>query len=173
VKCKDCATPIPSKGPRRCMDCLAADPSKNSRGRAGARWAKVRLEVLERDGYLCQIRIAGCTRRATQVDHIVPLTTLGPDDPRRDDPAALRAACRNCNTRRRYYEEPTRNSGEPDGTPDVSEVERYTPSMPADHRPNHDAPHGKYLRCTSPDCDLHYWIRSEAVDEWQAKSRAW
>lgn len=59
-------------------------------------WQRIRKQVLERDQYLCQIRYPGCTRRATQVDHIYPVAEHGPTF----DPALLRAACRHCNNAR-------------------------------------------------------------------------
>lgn len=62
----------------------------------GHTWQRVRLEVLERDEYLCQIRREGCTVTATQVDHIVPWRAGGS----LYDPAGLRAACRFCNLAR-------------------------------------------------------------------------
>jgi 5-methylcytosine-specific restriction protein A len=59
-------------------------------------WKRIRRQVLERDGHLCQIQAAGCTSRATQVDHIVPVAKNGewwnPDN--------LRAACGSCNNGR-------------------------------------------------------------------------
>lgn len=58
---------------------------------------KVRLAVLERDGYECRLRLPGCLGRATEVDHIVPRAAGGPVF----DLDNLRAACRSCNTRRR------------------------------------------------------------------------
>lgn len=56
-------------------------------------WRKVRQEVLERDGYRCQIRTRVCTVAATEVDHIIPLEHGGAVL----DPINLRAACRPCN----------------------------------------------------------------------------
>jgi 5-methylcytosine-specific restriction endonuclease McrA len=55
-----------------------------------ATWRKVRKVVLVRDGYLCQLRLDGCTTAATNVHH-----TLGKR--MGDDPAVLVAACANCN----------------------------------------------------------------------------
>jgi 5-methylcytosine-specific restriction protein A len=63
-----------------------------------AAWKKLRLQVLARDGHICQVRGPGCTPnlavpgRAT-VDHIRPLALGGAQF----DPANLRAACRRCN----------------------------------------------------------------------------
>lgn len=59
-----------------------------------ARWKRTRLAVLHRDGYECQLRLAGCTGRATTADHIVPLALGGA----MYDPANLRAACGHCNS---------------------------------------------------------------------------
>jgi hypothetical protein len=59
----------------------------------GRRWREIRLKVLERDGYRCQIRAPKCTARAEVVDHITPARVTGPTF----NPAALRASCRSCN----------------------------------------------------------------------------
>lgn len=59
-------------------------------------WRRIRAQVLERDGGLCQIRGPRCTGAATAVDHIVPVQSGGPWF----DPANLRAACVNCNNGR-------------------------------------------------------------------------
>ena len=61
-------------------------------GRKGARWRRVRLEVLERDGWTC----AHCGRQADTVDHRIPLKNGGaPYD--LDNLATL---CRPCNSRK-------------------------------------------------------------------------
>ena len=56
-------------------------------------WRAMRKLILQRDGWQCQIRLAGCTHDATQVDHITPLDDGGA----RLDPLNLRAACTHCN----------------------------------------------------------------------------
>lgn len=56
------------------------------------RGERTRADVLRRDNYECQIRGPGCTRRATEVDHIRPKSAGG-----QAVPANLRAACRTCN----------------------------------------------------------------------------
>jgi 5-methylcytosine-specific restriction endonuclease McrA len=61
-----------------------------------AQWRAVRLQVLARDGQVCQLGLPGCTRRAEHVDHIVPLSEGGA----RLDPVNLRASCAACNQRR-------------------------------------------------------------------------
>lgn len=65
--------------------------SATSRG-YGADWQRVRLVVLERDGWRCR----WCGARATTVDHVRPLCAGGA----RLDPANLVAACLGCNSRR-------------------------------------------------------------------------
>lgn len=63
-------------------------------------WRRVRRRVLERDGYVCQLRLPGCEGRASECHHrygrLRPGQPLGPDD---YDPSVLQAACRNCNRR--------------------------------------------------------------------------
>ena len=66
-------------------------------------WKQVRLAVLERDSYRCQIRLPGCTFKATQVDHILPVKDHGPTF----DPALLRAACQSCNLARHSKQTPS------------------------------------------------------------------
>ena len=64
--------------------------------RGTARWRRVRLLVLDRDGWLCQLRLDNrCAGRADTVDHLdsVTLTTTDPYDASR-----LVAACRHCNS---------------------------------------------------------------------------
>ena len=59
-------------------------------------WPRVRLAILERDGWLCQIKGPGCTTRATAVDHIVPVLAGGSWY----EPGNLRGVCTTCNNRR-------------------------------------------------------------------------
>lgn len=70
------------------------------RGQGGryddAAWKHIRLQILARDGYTCQIQGAHCTTTATEVDHKIPLELGGA----RLDPNNLRAACRACNAGR-------------------------------------------------------------------------
>lgn len=58
------------------------------RSRLPADWSRTRLRILTRDGWVCQIKLDGCSRAATEVDHV----TAG-DDHRE---ANLRAACSRC-----------------------------------------------------------------------------
>jgi 5-methylcytosine-specific restriction endonuclease McrA len=59
------------------------------------KWRKLRVRILERDGWRCRVQLPGCLGRATEVDHITPLDAGG--DPY--DPSNLRAACSRCNRR--------------------------------------------------------------------------
>jgi 5-methylcytosine-specific restriction endonuclease McrA len=59
-------------------------------------WARVRLAILDRDRWVCQVRDKGCTHGATAVDHITPAVEGGDFY----DPANLRATCRRCNSTR-------------------------------------------------------------------------
>lgn len=57
-------------------------------------WLILRKLVLQRDGYVCQLRLPGCKTKATQVDHIIGLAQA-PE--RRWDIENLTSACRSCN----------------------------------------------------------------------------
>lgn len=79
-----------------CVLCGASDWRQMTRPpQYSGPWARVRKSVLERDGYICQIRGKRCRVTATAVDHIVP-PPLGPSF----DPDNLRAACKACNSGR-------------------------------------------------------------------------
>lgn len=67
-----------------------------SHGRSGRPWRRLRLQILERDGYLCMIRGPKCTKLATTVDHIVALVHA---PHLAHEPSNLRAACKSCNSR--------------------------------------------------------------------------
>jgi len=56
------------------------------------RWARLRTQVLLRDGYSCKLRLSACTQWASHVDHIIPVSSGGTDEL-----SNLQAACRNCN----------------------------------------------------------------------------
>ena len=59
-------------------------------------WRKVRLAVLERDGWKCRIGGPGCRVRASEVNHVVAVSLGGGVY----DPENLRAACSVCNAAR-------------------------------------------------------------------------
>lgn len=69
--------------------------TKQSRQQRGydANWSRLRLVILQRDSYLCQVCLAKKQRvtQADAVDHIAPKAKGGTDDP-----ANLRAICRAC-----------------------------------------------------------------------------
>lgn len=56
-------------------------------------WRKLRLVILARDGYECQMRGDKCTGAGDCVDHIVPVSQGGDFF----SPSNLRAACTPCN----------------------------------------------------------------------------
>jgi 5-methylcytosine-specific restriction endonuclease McrA len=68
-----------------------------------SRWRTFRAGIMTRDGELCQIRGSRCTDRATEVDHIQPLSLGG----EKYDPANCRAACKPCNLDRRIVLTPS------------------------------------------------------------------
>jgi 5-methylcytosine-specific restriction enzyme A len=61
----------------------------------GAAWQRVRVQALERDGYVCQLRYPNCLGRASQVDHIVQ-----PEAGGTNALTNLRAVCRKCHATR-------------------------------------------------------------------------
>jgi len=56
------------------------------------RWREIRSYVLARDRWKCQIQGNDCTKRATEVDHIIRREDGGTDGTEN-----LRAACGKCN----------------------------------------------------------------------------
>jgi 5-methylcytosine-specific restriction protein A len=66
----------------------AADRQRDSQ-RYGAAWRRARKRQLEADGYRCQLRLPGCTVRATTVDHV----NGAENDPHH---TALRSLCESC-----------------------------------------------------------------------------
>lgn len=92
-----CATP--TKG-SRCAEHAywrEQDANRPSAARRGYdyKWRALVRFVLERDGYVCQLRIPGvCLGSANTGDHVVPLSRGGA----RLDEDNVQAACRPCNT---------------------------------------------------------------------------
>lgn len=80
------------------------------------RWKAKRLEILRRDGYICQDPDDNekCTGFATQVDHIVPLDPDNEDqDPLADE--NLQSLCQSCHSRKTYREVKGRGDWRPGG----------------------------------------------------------
>jgi 5-methylcytosine-specific restriction enzyme A len=65
-----------------------------------AQWRDLRDAVLERDGYVCQVKLFGCDRVAVIADHITPRPkgVVG-FNPAFDRLGNLRACCRACHPR--------------------------------------------------------------------------
>jgi 5-methylcytosine-specific restriction protein A len=97
---------------RRCLDCGAITTRprcpacrhrrNRQRGTPADRgydqaWRLLRLKILIRDGWQCQLRRPGCIGKATEVDHIVPLSKGG----QRLDASNAQAACKPCNSGKR------------------------------------------------------------------------
>ena len=71
--------------------------TSDRRSRLPSDWPKIRLRILRRDSYRCQIREGGgqgapCLAPANEVDHVIP----GDDH----SPKNLQAACRSCHARK-------------------------------------------------------------------------
>jgi hypothetical protein len=64
----------------------------SNRGQYDHNWRKIRLTILQRDGFIC----AYCGQQADTVDHIIPLNKGGSHDPEN-----LTAACNRCNGSKR------------------------------------------------------------------------
>ncbi|WP_367269354.1 HNH endonuclease [Rhodococcus rhodochrous] len=61
-------------------------------GRTGtSQWRNIRAAVLQRDARICQLKYSGCTRRASEVDHIVSVADGGSDSVHNG-----RAVCTSC-----------------------------------------------------------------------------
>lgn len=65
-------------------------------------WLILRLQVLARDNWQCQLRLPGCKGHANQVDHIVGIAQGGSWW----DAANCRAACKPCNVAKGNQDNP-------------------------------------------------------------------
>lgn len=66
------------------------------RARLPKNWEAARRRILQRDNHHCQLRLEGCTGRATEVDHRV----AGDNH----DPTNLQAVCSSCHKRKTQAE---------------------------------------------------------------------
>lgn len=86
------------------------DAHRGSRHQRGydAEWDALRVQILERDQYLCQVGRGrpGCLVDASQVDHIVPLADGGSHSP-----TNLQAICTACHGRKTGSERAERRRG--------------------------------------------------------------
>ena len=97
-----------------------------SSGRRGAKWRRIRLEILERDGHTC----AYCGGPAGSVDHVLPISThphLAVDE------TNLVACCGRCN-RIKAARSPLPAS------PSQPPVAATTPAMMRGYGPEHQPP---------------------------------
>jgi 5-methylcytosine-specific restriction endonuclease McrA len=83
------------------------NPSRGWPGGSSWKWRKIRLIVLERDQWRCQLKLDGCSWRATEVHHLDGRAVSG------DDPDRCVASCRHCNA---SLGDPSRHS-DPDPLP--------------------------------------------------------
>jgi 5-methylcytosine-specific restriction protein A len=58
-------------------------------------WKRTRARIIDRDQGVCQLKLPGCTGKATSVDHVQPVSKGGTDDD-----ANLVACCWPCNKRK-------------------------------------------------------------------------
>lgn len=74
--------------------------SRSSTVTSTAAWKRLRVKVLKRDNYRCQLREPGCTGDATQVDHITNTAAGGAEL----DPDNCQSSCPTCNARKAQRE---------------------------------------------------------------------
>lgn len=98
------------------------DPEARSRSNAtyrSAEYVRNRQLALQRAGYRCQIRAEGCTARATQVDHVIPVSRGGTHVLNN-----LRATCKNCHAKKTAEEGNNARQGLP-ADPEPQPRERW------------------------------------------------
>lgn len=98
--CLGCGTPSRLT---RCLECQSKMDAISPRVRANANargydsgWRKIRLQILDRDGWSCGYCGNYLIASDATVDHILPLDRGGTNDPNN-----LIACCRRCNSRKR------------------------------------------------------------------------
>jgi 5-methylcytosine-specific restriction endonuclease McrA len=89
--CRRCGRPNPT------LYCPGHEPVDRGPWAGGSTraWRKLRAQILERDGGVCQLRLVCDGAPATHVDHIVPRIDGG-----QDTPENCRASCQPCNLSR-------------------------------------------------------------------------
>lgn len=114
---------------------VRADRRKQQKRLYGSgQWERARRFVLERDNYLCQIKLKACRTKANTVDHIIRPEEGG----ELFDSTNLRASCRSCNMVRHnaaYFREKADAKAAPEGyTPPWSRP--ASPLVTPDERPS-------------------------------------
>jgi 5-methylcytosine-specific restriction endonuclease McrA len=72
----------------------------------GGEWPATSRAVIERDDGVCQLRLPGCTRKATTADHTIAKEFGGTDSM-----SNLKAACKHCNSAKRNYRQLPKRRG--------------------------------------------------------------
>ena len=102
--CLDCGMPSALS---RCRKCIYEQEQKNAYKRFRQTshnrgydkdWRVLRIQVLERDRWICYLCGKKLVEADATVDHIVPITK---DESKRLDMTNLAACCRSCNSRKR------------------------------------------------------------------------
>ncbi|QAU06533.1 HNH endonuclease [Gordonia phage WilliamBoone] len=68
-------------------------------------WRRNRPLILKRANYICELGWKGCTRTATEADHIVNRDSWPFDKPGRDDVTNGQALCHSCHVKKTSYEQ--------------------------------------------------------------------
>lgn len=72
-------------------------PDTDSWGQGSTRASRrARAAALDRDGHQCQLKYDGCTRTATEADHVISITAIGQRRADATNPDDLQAACTHC-----------------------------------------------------------------------------
>ena len=87
------------KGSAYCASCRKKRGYEKEKARGtrhergyGVKWVKLRKKILVRDHYMCQVcKQAGIVTPATEVDHRIPKSRGGSDDP-----SNLQSICQRC-----------------------------------------------------------------------------
>ena len=100
LSCLDCGVPTPKS---RCPRCAEIREANNPRIRAtptqrgyNYQWIKIRKQILDRDGWLCQMCGKQLVGSDATVDHIFPLHLGGTSIP-----SNLQSLCRSDNSAKR------------------------------------------------------------------------